>query len=201
LDDKIIWDQIFAKVPAEWKKTEPSLSMMDCLRFFQRDQVKKVLDLGCGVGIWSMFLAKSGLLVKGVDFSENAVDFARKWAKEENVNAYFECATLTDHAFGEESFDGIVASKILDNISQDEFQKVRAQIKSNLKTGGILFCLFNPNITDMEVEQLQNSNNPTKGLTHVIYSDEELKHLFPDLNLLEFKYYKHGFRGLILKKE
>ncbi len=201
LKDQIIWDQIFAKAPSAWKKAEPSLSMIDCLQYFKRNNIENVLDLGCGVGIWSIFLAKSEIRVKGVDFSKNAIDFAREWAEEENLTAHFDCASLTDHYFTNESFDGIVAAKVLDNISREEFQKVKDQINTSLKKGGILFCLFNPNMSEIDMEKLKNSDNPTKGITHIIYNDEELKQLFPDLTMLELKYYENDFRGLILKKE
>lgn len=198
-NDLIIWEKVFENIPSEWKKVEPSDSMNDCLNFFKQNNIHTVLDLGCGIGIWSIFLGKYGLTVKGVDFSKNAIKFAREWSKKEKINVVFECSPLINHSFKKILFDGIVAAKILDNISKLEFVEVKRGILSNLKMNGILFCLFNPQIS--EINEIKNSKNPTEGITHIIYSDEELKQLFPDMILLDFKYYEHGFRGMVLQKK
>ncbi len=55
--------------------------------------------MGCGVGIWSIFLAKNGISIKGVDFSKNAIDYANNWAKEEKINAIFDYSDLVNHSF------------------------------------------------------------------------------------------------------
>lgn len=198
-NDLIIWEKVFENIPSEWKKVEPSDSMNDCLNFFKQNNIHTVLDLGCGIGIWSIFLGKNGLTVKGVDFSKNAIEFAREWSKKGKINVVFVCSSLINHSFKKILFDGIVAAKILDNISKLEFVEVKRGILSNLKMNGILFCLFNPQIS--EINEIKNSKNPTEGITHIIYSDEELKQLFPDMILLDFKYYEHGFRGMVLQKK
>ena len=43
---------------------------------------KKVLDIGCGDGVLSYFLAKKGGVVTDVDISEKAINFAQKSVKE-----------------------------------------------------------------------------------------------------------------------
>ncbi|WP_142784690.1 class I SAM-dependent methyltransferase [Changchengzhania lutea] len=198
--DKKIWEQVFSKIPEEWKKHAPSSSMLDCLERFKKHDVQSVLDLGCGVGIWSIFLGKKGFSIKGLDFSKNAIDFANNWAKEESVDALFECSSLVSHPFKKETFDGVIASKILDNISRIELLKVSKQIQLNLKDGGILYSVFNPYLIEADIEKLKKRHNPTKGITHIVYQNEELRELFPNLTLLEFKIFEHGFRGLIWKK-
>ena len=200
LKDKDIWERVFSNIPMEWKKVGPSDSMLCCLDFFQKHNVKSALDLGCGVGIWSIFLAKNGISIKGVDFSKNAIDYANNWANEEKINAIFDYSDLVNHSFKKEAFDGIIASKILDNVSRVEFSEISQQIESNLNYGGILFCVFNPYLTETDNEKLMKSDNPTKGITHTIYKDKELEKIFPKLTLLEFRTFEHGFRGLIWKK-
>ncbi|WP_191859519.1 class I SAM-dependent methyltransferase [Hanstruepera ponticola] len=201
MKDKDIWEQVFSNIPMEWKEVSPTDSMLFCLDYFQKHNVESVLDLGCGVGIWSVFLAKNGISVKGVDFSKNAIEYAKNWAKEEKVRALFDYSDLVNHSFKKESFDGVVASKILDNISRFKLSEVSQQIESNLNDGGILFCVFNPYLNETDREKLMKSDNPTKGITHTVYKDEELEKIFPELNLLEFRIFEHGFRGLIWQKE
>src|SRR5579875_3895069 len=43
-----------------------------------RQGVRRVLDLGCGSGWLSIFLARQGFFVTGVDLAEHAVELARQ---------------------------------------------------------------------------------------------------------------------------
>lgn len=49
----------------------------------------KALDIGCGAGTFSVYLAKQGFDVTGVDFVEKALGFARERAKREGVKVNF----------------------------------------------------------------------------------------------------------------
>ncbi len=54
------------------------------------------LDVGCGTGDNSIYLAKHGWQVTGVDFVPKAVEKARAKARAENVDVRFEEADVTD---------------------------------------------------------------------------------------------------------
>ena len=198
--DQKIWDKLFSTVPSEWKTAKPTEDLRDCLKFFQKNNVKSVLDLGCGVGIWATFLSKASLTVKGVDFSSNAIQFASKWAAEEKLKIEYTCCPITVIPFTQEQFDGVVAVKILDNISREELEIVKGSIFKCLKEKGLLYCLFNPHMTTEELRMIHKSDNPTKEITLTIYTDAELKNLFPQFQLLDFRTYDYGFRGLFLRK-
>ena len=198
--DQKIWNNLFLNVPLDWKTAEATKDMKDCLQFFEMHNAKSVLDVGCGIGIWAMFLSKAGFEVKGYDFSSNAIKFASRWAAEDSVQIEYKCCPITGNPFPHEKFDGVVAAKVLDNISKDELEIAIAKIFNCLKDGGLLFCLFNPYMTPEEIKEKEKSDNPTKGITLTIYTDVELRNLFPRFKLLDFKVYEYGFRGLFLKK-
>ncbi len=46
----------------------------------------KYLDLGCGPGLYTSKMAKLGHLVTGLDFSDNSIKYAKKFAKENQLN-------------------------------------------------------------------------------------------------------------------
>ena len=46
----------------------------------------RVLDLGCGPGLYTSRLAQAGLHVTGVDYSRRSVEFAAKYAQENNLD-------------------------------------------------------------------------------------------------------------------
>ncbi len=46
---------------------------------------KRILDVGCGSGIYSIFLASKGAIMTGIDFSKEMINLAEKNAANENV--------------------------------------------------------------------------------------------------------------------
>lgn len=44
-----------------------------------------ILDYGCGTGVHSIFLAKQGACVYGIDISESAITIAKEWANRKHV--------------------------------------------------------------------------------------------------------------------
>lgn len=49
-------------------------------------QGSRVLDLGCGPGLFSSRLSKMGMNVVGVDYSKNSISYASGYAKENNLD-------------------------------------------------------------------------------------------------------------------
>jgi SAM-dependent methyltransferase len=49
-------------------------------------QYPKLLDIGCGPGLYTQRFAKNGYAVIGIDFSSRSIEYARNAAKEQNMN-------------------------------------------------------------------------------------------------------------------
>jgi SAM-dependent methyltransferase len=47
------------------------------------------LDLGCGPGLYASRFARAGLQVTGVDYSLNSLDYARQYARENNLSVQY----------------------------------------------------------------------------------------------------------------
>ncbi len=56
----------------------------------------RALDIGCGTGVDSVFMAQHGLKVTAVDFVPRALEFARKRAKENKVEVEFVGGDVTE---------------------------------------------------------------------------------------------------------
>ncbi len=52
----------------------------------------KVLDLGCGPGLYASLLAKRGFSVTGIDISQKSISYAINKAQEENLPIIYRCA-------------------------------------------------------------------------------------------------------------
>lgn len=97
----------------------------------------KALDLGMGQGRNALFLARNGWAVTGVDIADEAVAFARKRAKESNVNIEALVAPMETFDFGINKWDLIV------HVYEGCFEYARvSKIEKGLKPGGTLVFEF-----------------------------------------------------------
>jgi 2-polyprenyl-3-methyl-5-hydroxy-6-metoxy-1,4-benzoquinol methylase len=63
---------------------------------FKRHKVKRILDLGCGLGRPCIHLAERGFEVVGIDISKSALRMANAWVRREKLaNVALLCGAMT----------------------------------------------------------------------------------------------------------
>lgn len=92
---------------------------------------KKVLDCGCGCGLFSNQFKKMGADVIGVDYSSSAIEMAR-----ETFDGDFRVGDILDLEFEDNTFDIVFFIDAIEHIR--DYKKALSEIKRVLKTGGIL---------------------------------------------------------------
>ncbi|MFX1532227.1 MAG: class I SAM-dependent methyltransferase [Promethearchaeota archaeon] len=99
---------------------------------------KKVLDIGCGIGLLSFYLARRGANVIGIDLSKNIINFCKNEAKKKELNIDFREMNAQIPDFEDESFDIIVGSRVVHHIPNIElfFKECKRLLK---KKGYIVF--------------------------------------------------------------
>ena len=199
-DDHQQWETIFNNVPIEWKTHPPTEHQDDCIKFLKKNRANTVLDSGCGIGRWAIHAAKNGFSTSGYDFSENAIKYAKDWANIEKLKISFEVCGLTNDPFPNKTFDALISAMVIHNVSENEAEESLQLLYNKLVTEGVFYMLVNPFLTP-ELEKIQeNSDNPTKGITQINYSDQELLDLASQYSVIDFKHYEDGTRGLFLRK-
>ena len=104
----------------------------------------RIVDLGCGAGNISLFLAQSGAHVHGVDLAPLAVETCRKLCKD-HPNATFEvgdASELPHLATG--SFDKAVSSDVTEHVGYETMLAIFREAHRLLKPGGTYFT-YTPN--------------------------------------------------------
>jgi ubiquinone/menaquinone biosynthesis C-methylase UbiE len=104
-----------------------------------------VLELGCGGGQNSIVCAKWGAKsVKGIDQSENQIEYAIKLAQSQNVEAEFIQGNMEDlSVFKDNSFDLIISSHALAYV--EDINKVFNESARLIREKGrIVICLGHP---------------------------------------------------------
>jgi len=97
----------------------------------------RALDLGCGAGRHSRYLASKGLQVTGVDLAENLLELARGKAKQQGLeNIDFQSGDMTRLPFAGESFDVVVC--VFGIFFVPDMESALRELKRVLRTGGKL---------------------------------------------------------------
>ncbi|MCP4553366.1 MAG: class I SAM-dependent methyltransferase [Bacteroidetes bacterium] len=112
----------------------------------------KILDLGCGPGLYSQLLAKNGHQLTGVDFSKHSIKYARETAKEKNLEIDYRQQNyleLEDH----EKYDLVILIFTdFGVLSPDDRAILLSNIHRALKPGGFfLFDVLNDNQMDQKI--------------------------------------------------
>lgn len=95
---------------------------------------KRLLEVGCGVGIDLVRFAKHGAIVTGIDLADVAVDLARKNFQRRGVPGDFRTMNGEDLQFPDQSFDVVYAHGVL-QYTNDPARMIR-EIHRVLTPGG-----------------------------------------------------------------
>lgn len=99
---------------------------------------KRILDVGCGTGIYSDFYSQKGAEVFGFDFSEEAI----KKTQERGIPGYYSVASLSEIPFNSSSFDLTHCFSVLYHIVSDsEWQRALKELCRVTRRGGFLLLL------------------------------------------------------------
>ena len=132
------WDESykhhdFKELP--WETVKPDKELVRILK--ESKIVKcKVLDIGCGAGTNSIYLAEEGFDVTGVDISSTAIKIAKKRAKEARVKVRFSVGNAYNLKFPKDNFDFIFDRGCFHHIPPELRDAYVKQNKSLLKDKG-----------------------------------------------------------------
>lgn len=117
----------------------------------------KILDLGCGPGIYAEIFAENGHSVTGVDISETSVSYARSSAAEKGLNINYIHASYLEFSPEKNSYDLIVLIYTdLGVLNPQEREILLKMVYSALKPGGtFIFDVLRDN--NLEIKKTPNS--------------------------------------------
>lgn len=137
-----------------------------------------VLDVGCGVGVLSDWLAGRGYAVTGVDTDE---------ALMERMETPHRVASIDALPFEDRSFDAVVASEVLEHLPVEVFERSRGEMARVARTAIV--------VTVPNAESLESASTrcPACGCTYSIhghvrrFDEGTLRELLPGWRLGELE--------------
>lgn len=141
----------------------------------------KVLDVGCGVGALSLYLASNGAVVTGVDISPRAIAIARDAAHQTKLNKQVEFQTGGLVLAKKGTYDLVLCSEVIEHIPDDHSFITR--LASQLKPGGVLMLttpssdnlLYNLGYYDQFDQEVGHQRRYTPYNLHQLLATTDLK--------------------------
>ena len=201
------WEQAWQRVTKPHKELPKLPYIHELTRKLKKYQVKKVLDLGCGSGWLSIFMSKYNFDVTGIDAAKPAIELGTLWAREDNANVTFLSGDLLSLPFEEKSFDAIVCNSVLEHFRLDQAKVLFDKAHKVLTDKGFLFGCFDQVGTGKgEYFELNDGTHiytdaMRKGMMLRNYSDQELKELLHNFDILSFDKNSYGSRLVWARKK
>ncbi len=176
------WDERYRRKPAP---TEPNDLLIRFSRLLSPGML--ALDLACGAGRNSVWLAERGLEVVGIDRSREALEQARASAQERHVNVAWVQADLERFTLPVAAFDAILCFYYRD-------PQIVPALREAVRPGGLLFY------ETFTRDQLRFGEGP-KNPAHLLEPGELLE-AFGDWNVVFYResWIERGVASLVARK-
>ncbi len=136
------WENAWSMVKVPYTQL-PALSYLPSIpEELKKHGAQRVLDLGCGSGWLSVFLAREGFDVVGIDVSDQAINLAKTWALQEDLKIAFTAGDIASLPFADNSFDAVVANSIFEHFPLDVASIMAAKIHDILSEKGVFIGCF-----------------------------------------------------------
>jgi SAM-dependent methyltransferase len=129
------WDELFAQEKFRWKN--PHEQVVALAPLLRERGARRVLDLGCGAGRHTVYLAREGFQLWATDISENGLAHARDWLARENLAAELRPSDISKIPFPDGFFDAVISTYVIYHKTVAGMRQAVAEIHRVLKQGGL----------------------------------------------------------------
>ncbi len=140
-----------------------------------------VLDVGCGAGVDSKYLAENGFRPSGLDFSEKMIEIAKR----ESPEIPFEVFDIYNIDTYPGTFDGLLAKAVLLHIPKSRISEVLGKLKDRINPAGIMYVAVKGIRENGLQEELKQEDELGYEYERFFsyYTMEELEKYFTDLGM------------------
>jgi len=158
--------------------------MMHYLNFrWKKFGFKTFLDIGCGLGRHSLFMAENGYEVYAFDNSKYVIDIVNEKAYERNLNVKLCVGDVSSIPYDNDSIDCMIAVGVLSNNDKEGIAKILKEMHRVLKNDGETYFNIISKVNDFEANnELLNGNN------FYNITEQDFEHLFRDFEIVSIKH-------------
>lgn len=135
------FDKVYEKPGAIWTIEEPPKELKELID--NKIIIPcKALDLGCGEGFYSIYLSKNGFDVTAVDFSRQALNYAKANADKAGVSINFKILDVLNLNQLNDLFGFILEWRLINYLKEQQLEGHFARIDRLLDSNGNYLMVF-----------------------------------------------------------
>lgn len=156
--------------------------------FLKEKQCHKVLDAGCGCGIYALKLAKLGFEVDGFDVAGSASDIAMKLMSDNGFTGKFLTEDIKNTRLVAERYDAVISRDVIDHMTKADAKLALKELLRLTKNDGYVIVTVDslddeyvsePHIVDADGNYCFNAGK-WNGMVFHPYDKKELNDLVDD---------------------
>jgi len=181
-----------------WEITDPPKELLELINN-KRITGGEALDIACGTGNYSFYLAEHGFAVTGIDFSKKALAIARQHAASSHLPVTFipgDITKLHDILDGKQ-FDFILDYSILHHLEPAVTADYARQCAEALKPGGkLLLVCYSEKYADADTFRKNQAGATGKyGNTMYFRTADEIRTAYKNLKEISYQEGRLGKRA------
>ncbi len=189
---KKVWNKIFREKGENFTRIQEDIPKIT--KLFKKNKVKRVLDLGCGAGRHTVYLAKCGFDVYGIDISNEGIKITKRRLKKQGLKTHLKIGDIHKKLpYKDNFFDAIISVRVLNHGRIRDIRRAIKEIKRVLKPNGLIFITVRKELPKKYIprEKLYGIKfiaprtyiilgGDEKGLIHYKFNKEILRREFKD---------------------
>ena len=195
------WEELWhdPKIRERWEAMPPLPEVVEMADRLEAEGRTRVLDIGCGLGRHTVYLAARGLNVTATDVASSAIEKCRENVQQAGLAATMVQLDMTEYPWSDGSFDGAVASNVIHHTDLATLRGIISSITRVLSDGGY-FVWVTPTPRhfacgrgrELEPGTWVDSDEHDGHLPHHYSTEEELRDLLADYEILSLD--EHEYR-------
>ena len=185
-----VWNDVYGK-DSTFFGEEPSNFALLCYDIMQKNNVKKILEIGCGQGRDCLFFTSKGIEVAALDYSNVAINGLLEHAKQKNLSIDARVYDANKPLpFDSDSFEAVYSHMFFSmRFTPDELKFILSEVRRVLKNNGFhFFSVRNHNdkfygkgtIVDDEIYDIN-------GFQIRFFTKQEIENLSKGFKILKIK--------------
>lgn len=173
------WEEAYQNLDHITFSNEPNRTVKEFEKLLNKDS--EILEVGCGEGQNVLYLAKQGYQnIDAFDLSENGILKLKKLCGMHSVKLHAYVDDLTTYQFNK-TYDFIMSFGTLHFVKKDLWKQFIRRAKENTNVGGIhIMQIFTDTVP---------ASDDIAPFAVGLAKDEEIKELYQDWQILQFKSY------------
>jgi SAM-dependent methyltransferase len=188
-----VWDNEYKDNKLVTMSEQPQKDFLNFLKYLKKEQKiivsgLNILDLGCGLGKNSIYLAKLDNTVTGTDISNEAIRIANERASKARQTINFQVSNIgSKYSFKDESFDLVIDVMTSNSLNETERDIYLSETKRVMKADSFFFVRALRKEGDKNAKNLlKQSPGPEKntyklkdlGLVERVFEEKEIREIY-----------------------